>query len=91
MDNELYVDTLLQVKSFYRYVNTSILWEIEMTRNIGSTERIIRAVAGLAILSLTVVGPQSMWGLLGLVPLATAAVGWCPPYSLLGINTCKTR
>ena len=61
-----------------------------MTRNIGNTERLIRLVVGLAILSLTVIGPQSMWGLLGLVPILTAAIGWCPPYSLLGINTCKS-
>ena len=62
-----------------------------MKRNIGSSERVVRVVVGLGILSLTVIGPQSMWGLLGLVPLATAAIGWCPPYSLLGINTCKTK
>lgn len=62
-----------------------------MTRNIGNTERLIRLVVGLAILSLTVIGPQSIWGLLGLVPILTAAIGWCPPYSLLGINTCKSQ
>jgi len=62
-----------------------------MTRNIGNTERLIRLVVGLAILSLTFIGPQSMWGLLGLIPIVTAAIGWCPPYSLLGINTCKTN
>ncbi len=61
-----------------------------MTRNIGNKERVVRAVVGLVILSLTIVGPQSMWGLLGLIPLATAAIGWCPPYSVLGINTCKS-
>jgi hypothetical protein len=61
-----------------------------MTQNVGTIDRVIRAVAGLAILSLVFVGPKSLWGLLGLVPLLTAAVGWCPPYSLLGLNTCKT-
>ncbi|RTL02088.1 MAG: DUF2892 domain-containing protein, partial [Neisseriaceae bacterium] len=50
-----------------------------MKQNVGSTERIIRIVAGLGILSLTVVGPQTPWGLLGLVPLATGLLGWCPP------------
>jgi hypothetical protein len=48
-------------------------------------------VAGLALLSLTVVGPQSLWGLLGLVPLATGLVGVCPAYSLLGTSTCPQR
>jgi len=62
-----------------------------MKQNVGSTERIIRIVAGLGILSLTVVGPQTPWGLLGLVPLATGALGWCPPYAIFGINTCKLK
>ncbi len=61
-----------------------------MTRNIGSIDRLIRFVAGLAVLSLVFVGPQSLWGLLGLVPLATAVIGWCPPYAMLGISTCRT-
>jgi len=59
--------------------------------NIHPIERIIRAVVGLGILSLVVVGPKSYWGLLGLVPLATAILGWCPPYALLGISTCPKR
>jgi hypothetical protein len=60
-----------------------------MIRNIGGIDRMIRIIVGLAILSLVFVGPQTPWGLLGLVPLLTALVGWCPPYALLGINTCK--
>ncbi|WP_439612370.1 YgaP family membrane protein [Reyranella sp.] len=36
-------------------------------------------------------GPKTAWGWIGLVPLATAALGWCPPYSLLGINTCSRK
>lgn len=60
-----------------------------MVCNIGKNERIIRAIVGLALLSLVFIGPQTPWGWLGLVLLATAAVGWCPPYSLLGINTNK--
>ena len=62
-----------------------------MTCNIGNTERILRAVVGLAIISLVFVGPQSPWGWLGLIPLATAALGWCPPYALLGISTCGPK
>jgi hypothetical protein len=61
-----------------------------MKRNVGSVDRALRVVAGLALLSLTVFGPQTPWGLVGLVPLATALVGWCPAYTLLGIRTCKT-
>ena len=62
-----------------------------MKTNIGKVERIIRVVAGLVILSLTFIGPQSLWGLLGIVPLATGLAGWCPPYAMLGISTCKVK
>lgn len=61
-----------------------------MQRNVGNVERGIRAVVGLGIISLVFIGPQTAWGWLGLFPLATAVVGWCPPYALLGINTCRT-
>ena len=59
--------------------------------NVGSVDRVLRALLGVAVLSLAFVGPQSPWGYLGLVPLLTAAIGWCPLYSLLGINTCHTK
>lgn len=62
-----------------------------MKKNIGTIERVIRITAGLFILSLTMIGPQSVWGLLGIIPLATGIVGWCPPYAMLGISTCKKR
>jgi hypothetical protein len=61
-----------------------------MKKNIGGIERIIRIVAGLGILSLAFIGPETKWGYLGLIPLATALIGWCPPYNLLGISTCKS-
>jgi cadmium resistance protein CadD (predicted permease) len=60
-----------------------------MTRNVGTVDRIVRAAVGLGLLSLVFVGPETLWGLLGLIPLATAAIGYCPPYALFGINTCK--
>lgn len=59
-----------------------------MTTNEGSLDRTIRVVVGLALLSLTVVGPQTMLGFAGLVPLLTGIVGFCPVYRLLGIDTC---
>jgi hypothetical protein len=65
--------------------------EAAMTCNIGGIERLLRAIVGLALISLVYVGPQTAWGWIGLVPLATAIVGWCPPYALLGINTCRAR
>jgi len=59
--------------------------------NIHPIERVIRGIVGLAVLSLVVWGPKSLWGLLGLIPLATALGGWCPPYSLLGFSTCPKK
>jgi hypothetical protein len=56
--------------------------------NEGNLDRGIRVVAGLILLSLTVVGPKSMLGLIGLLPLLTGIVGFCPLYRLLGISTC---
>jgi hypothetical protein len=60
-------------------------------KNEGNLDRALRVIAGLAILSLTVIGPQSLWGLVGLVPLATGAIGFCPLYKVLGINTCPVK
>jgi len=60
-----------------------------MTKNIGDVERIIRIVLGIGILALAFVGPQSPWAYLGILPVLTGLVGWCPPYALLGISTCK--
>ena len=58
-------------------------------RNEGKIDRVIRVLFGLGLLSLTVVGPQTMWGLVGLIPLLTGLVGMCPIYTLLGVNTCE--
>ena len=62
-----------------------------MTCNIGKIERIIRGVAGVAVIAWGVMD-QNWLGAVGLVLLGTAAIGWCPPYALFGINTgCKTK
>ncbi|MGJ0508076.1 MAG: YgaP family membrane protein [Methylocystis sp.] len=58
-----------------------------MEANVGQTDRMIRIVAGLLLLSLVFVGPKTYWGLIGLVPLLTAVVNFCPAYRLLGVNT----
>jgi hypothetical protein len=60
-------------------------------KNEGTVDRIVRIVAGLAILSLVFVGPQTPWGWLGIVPIVTGALGSCPVYSLFGINTCGVK
>lgn len=56
--------------------------------NIGGVERVVRVVAGAGIVSMAFVGPESPWAFLGLVPLLTGVAGWCPPYAMLGLNTC---
>lgn len=58
-----------------------------MMKNEGSIDRAVRVVLGLGLLSLTVFGPQTLWGLLGLVPLATGTLGFCPAYKLIGLST----
>jgi hypothetical protein len=62
-----------------------------MTRNVGTIDRSLRIIVGLVVLSLVFVGPKSLWGLIGLVPLATGLTGWCPPYAILGFNTCSPK
>ncbi len=64
-----------------------------MKANIGDTERVIRVIIGLALLSLLFIleGNARYWGLVGLIPLATAAISWCPLSALFGINTCSAE
>lgn len=62
-----------------------------MKANVGGIDRALRIVLGLVLLSLVVVGPQTLWGLLGLVPLATGLMRFCPVYPLLGISTCSRQ
>lgn len=60
-------------------------------KNEGTADRALRVVVGLAVLSLVFVGPQTPWAWLGVVPVITGLVGWCPLYTLLGINTCGIK
>jgi hypothetical protein len=59
-----------------------------MKKNIGSTDKIIRVIIGAIIIAMGVYY-KNWWGALGILPLFTAAIGYCPPYDLLGINTYK--
>jgi hypothetical protein len=61
-----------------------------MKKNIGGVERVIRIIAGACILALAFVGPATPWAYLGIVPLATGLIGWCPAYTLFGFSTCKS-
>ncbi len=59
-----------------------------MQANVGTVDRSLRISAGVVLLSLVFIGPQTLWGLVGLIPLATGLFRYCPAYPLLGINTC---
>jgi Protein of unknown function (DUF2892) len=62
-----------------------------MQVNEGRADRIIRVLVGLGLLSLVFIGPKTMWGFAGLVPLFTGALGFCPLYKLFGLNTCPLK
>lgn len=62
-----------------------------MKSNVGGIDRILRIVLGLALIGATLAGVIGPWGWLGVVPLGTALLGFCPLYPLLGINTCPVK
>jgi hypothetical protein len=62
-----------------------------MKTNIHPIERAVRVLVGLGLIAIVFVGPTTPWGWLGVVPLATGLLGWCPPYQLLGISTCSAK
>ncbi len=61
-----------------------------MKQNVGGIDRILRLVVGLGLVGWGVYA-QNWWGAIGVVPLFTAAIGWCPAYLPLGISSCKTE
>lgn len=62
-----------------------------MKANEGAIDRILRVIVGAGLLSLAFIGPETPLAYLGLVPLLTGLVGWCPLYALLGLNTCPAK
>jgi hypothetical protein len=61
-----------------------------MKINVGGIDKILRIAVGLALIAWALVGGP-VWAWVGVVPLATGAIGWCPAYNLFGMNTCPTR
>ncbi len=61
-----------------------------MMKNVGGIDRILRVVVGLALIVAAAVHYVGGWGYVGVVPLATGIIGWCPAYRLLGMNTCRS-
>jgi len=62
-----------------------------MIKNIGTADRVARLIVGLGLIALVFVGPQTPWGWLGLIPIATAIVRFCPAYRLIGLRTCFSQ
>lgn len=62
-----------------------------MKANEGGLDRVLRVIVGLAVLSLAFVGPKTPLGYIGIVPLLTGIVGFCPAYALFGFNTCPAK
>jgi uncharacterized membrane protein YfcA len=59
--------------------------------NVGGIDRVLRIVVGLALIAMTLTGVIGVWGWIGVVPLLTAALGTCPLYTVLGLNTCPMK
>jgi hypothetical protein len=61
-----------------------------MKSNVGGIDRVVRLVVGLALIAWGVI-TQNWWGAVGIIPLFTAAIGWCPAYLPFGLNSCRTK
>ncbi len=62
-----------------------------MKKNVGSLDRAVRIAVGLVLIALVFVGPKTPWGWIGVVPLATGIIRWCPAYMPFHIKTCHKR
>lgn len=62
-----------------------------MKANVGGLDRVARITAGVVLIGLAASGTIGVWGWIGVVPLATGALGWCPAYLPFGISSCRTK
>ena len=62
-----------------------------MAANVGGIDKTVRIVAGAGLIGATVAGMLPVWGYIGIVPLATGLLNWCPAYTLFGMNPCGTK
>lgn len=62
-----------------------------MAKNVGGIDRVLRIVVGLALIAAAATGMLGLWAYIGVVPLFTSLVGWCPLYQLIGLNSCPVK
>lgn len=62
-----------------------------MKANVGGIDKILRIIAGLLLITLAALGMGTPWTWIGVVPLVTGLMGWCPAYTLFGLNTCPMK
>ncbi len=73
-------------------LRTSLIHKgVYMKTNEGTIDRALRVIAGLVLIALAATGTMGIWGWIGIMPLLTGAAGFCPAYTLLGINTCPMK
>jgi hypothetical protein len=70
---------------------TNLLKDVQMKTNEAGWDRMVRVLAGLVLIGLAATQTVGWWGWLGIIPLVTGAIGWCPLYTVLGLNTCPVR
>jgi hypothetical protein len=65
--------------------------KVKIMKNVGGIDKTLRIVVGVILIALVFVGPQTVWGWIGLVPLLTGLVGFCPIYKLFGLSSCPLK
>jgi len=70
---------------------TNLLKDVQMKTNEAGWDRMVRVIAGLVLVGLAATQTVGWWGWLGIIPLVTGAIGWCPLYTVLGLNTCPVK
>jgi len=75
-----------------RLCSRAVFLEVmHMKANVGGYDRVARVVLGVVLIALAATGTVGAWGYIGIVPILTAAIGWCPAYLPFGISTCKVK
>ena len=77
-----------KVTLYYRFRLNKQQGETVMKKNVGGFDKTARIVIGIVLIGLAATGQIGVWGYIGVIPLATGFLGWCPAYLPFGIKTC---